>query len=126
MITLAAITLPADLEWIDEHAWSPVGQATSASLTGALIVEEASMQAGRPITLQGGENASWMTKGEVEALQTLADTAGLEMTLDYHGQVKTVMFNRESRQPIEARLVQRVGDPQADDYYYITIRLMEI
>jgi hypothetical protein len=126
MITLDAITLPEDLEWIDEHAWSSVGQAKSATLTGALIVEEATMQAGRPITLRGGQNASWMTKNDVEALQAKADTAGLEMTLNYHGQTMTVMFNREGGQPVEARLVQRVGDPQATDYYYVTIRLMEI
>ena len=36
-ITLDTITLPQGLRWADEFAWSPLAQATSYSLTGALL-----------------------------------------------------------------------------------------
>ncbi|MEW8253774.1 MAG: hypothetical protein AB2747_05430 [Candidatus Thiodiazotropha taylori] len=126
MIQLDAIDLPGDLEWIDEHTWSPVGQSLTYSLTGALIVEEATQQTGRPITLQGGRRACWVTKTTLEALQAKADQAGLAMVLNYSGTNINVMFKRDQGLPIEARLVRRIENPGADDYYYITLRLMEI
>ncbi len=82
-ITLGALTLPQGLRWADEFAWSPLAQATSYSLTGALIVEQAVKQAGRPITLVGGKDFAWLTRSEVAALKALLD-AGEEMTLTLH------------------------------------------
>lgn len=50
----AVIRLPDDLLWVDEHAWTPGVASVSYLLTGALLVESAIRQAGRPITLVGG------------------------------------------------------------------------
>ncbi|MCU7839783.1 MAG: hypothetical protein KZQ94_10455 [Candidatus Thiodiazotropha sp. (ex Troendleina suluensis)] len=126
MITLDGITLPGDLEWIDEHTWSSVGQTKTVTLTGALIIEEAAQLAGQPITLVGGQRACLVTKATVESLQALADQAGLQMSLDYNGTVMAVMFNRENGEAAEARLFRRIADPQPTDLFYITIRLMRI
>ncbi len=126
MITLDAIELPGDLEWTDEHAWSPVRQNIEFSLTGAMIVEESSQQAGRPITLEGGSGSCWITKAQVEAIQAKVDQAGLEMVLNYHGTAYDVMFLRDRGNPFDARLVRRIENPGADDYYHFTLRLMEI
>lgn len=82
-ITLDTVTLPPGCVWRDEFTWTPVTQATSYSLTGALIVEQADKQAGRPITLVGGKDFAWLTRTEVGALKTLLD-AGEEMTLTLH------------------------------------------
>lgn len=82
-LTLGALTLPQGLRWADEFDWSPLAQATSYSLTGALIVEQATKQAGRPITLVGGREFAWLTRTEVAALKTLLE-AGEEMTLTLH------------------------------------------
>jgi hypothetical protein len=46
----AVLVLPDDLLWTDEHAWTPAVAAVSYLLTGALLVESAARQAGRPIT----------------------------------------------------------------------------
>lgn len=82
-ITLNGITLPQGLRWADEFAWSPVAQASEYTLTGSLIVEQSTKQAGRPITLIGGKNFAWMTRAEVVALKALLD-AGEAMTLTLH------------------------------------------
>ena len=53
-ITLAragtTITLSDRLHWTDEFDWHPVEQASSYSTTGALLIDVATRQAGRPIT----------------------------------------------------------------------------
>ena len=48
------VTLSDDLLQEGEHGWSPVQQATTHTLTGALWVDVSIKQAGRPITLAGG------------------------------------------------------------------------
>ncbi|HOW75590.1 MAG TPA: hypothetical protein PK959_06620 [Candidatus Competibacteraceae bacterium] len=82
-ITLGTITLPQGLVWVDEFDWTPLAQSTGYSLTGALIVEQAEKQTGRPITLLGGIEFAWMTRAEVIALKTGLD-AGTAMTLTLH------------------------------------------
>ena len=125
-ITLDAINLPADLEWIDEYTWSPVKNKSDISLAGKLIIQEAAQLKGREITLQGGTEASWVTRAIVDALKAKADTADNQMTLSYHGRNFTVAFNRANGNPIDSRLIQRKADPQSDDFYSLTLKLMEV
>lgn len=125
-ITLDTITLPEDLEWSDEYDWSPVGQNIAISMTGALIIEEAAQQKGRPITLKGNdEQASWATKTVVEALRVKAATPGGVMTLNFRGTEYVVMFRRDQT-AVTARQVAGYADPLDTDYYSLTIRLMEV
>ena len=49
----ATLTLPDDLLWSDEYAWTPTVASTSYLITGALLIQWATRQAGRPITLVG-------------------------------------------------------------------------
>ena len=125
-ITLDAISLPADIEWIDEYTWSPIRSKKDITLTGAIIKQEGKLQAGREITLQGGTEASWVTRAVVDSLKVKADVANNSMTLIYNGRNFSVAFNRDSGNPIQSRLVQRTADPQAGDFYSLTIKLMEI
>ena len=82
-ITLGALTLPQGLRWADEFDWSPLAQTTDYSLTGALLVEQATKQAGRPITLIGGQDFAWLTRAQAATLKALLDT-GAAMTLTLH------------------------------------------
>jgi len=129
MITLThaggALTLPADLDWTDEFAWSPQVSAEQRSLTGSLIVHHSAVQNGRPITL-ASNGASWYPRAQVQALQALlSDTA--PMTLNLYGQAFEVIWRRSgSTQPLEATPVYRLADPDGAHPYLITLRLMEI
>lgn len=125
-VRLSTVTLPGDLAWVDEFDWTPVMQAQSYALDGALIVEQAARQAGRPITLQGAENRAWVTRQTLEALYALAQTpsTGLALTLA-DARTFTVLF-RHDQMPIEARPITDVSPPAAEDYYWITVRLMTV
>jgi len=124
MITLNGIALPNDLEWQDEFTWTPVQQRTERTLTGALMIEEATRIKGRPFTLAGGENAAWIRKGTLDQLRALA-TANNNMTLEYRGETYTVRF-RHSETPVEATPVLRTANPDSETRYTFTIRLMEV
>ncbi|WP_243419145.1 hypothetical protein [Paracidovorax citrulli] len=60
------------LVWTDEYSWSPVDQATAYSTTGALLVDVAVKQAGRPITLVGTETIACIQRALCDTLQAWA------------------------------------------------------
>ncbi len=63
------IELSHDLLWTDEHEWTPVVASVEYSLTGALLVENAKRQAGRPISLAPPDNSmAWHSRAVTDLL----------------------------------------------------------
>lgn len=126
-IELDGIVLPDDLWWEDETDWTPVGQSdTEYSVTGALMVDCGVKQAGRPISLVGSEDASWLKRSTVLALQALAAIPAKEMTLTFHARTFTVIFNHADGKPLEAKPIYPKSPPDDEDYYWLIIRLKEV
>ncbi len=124
MITLDNITLPDDLLWIDEYKWSGVQQQTDIMADGAVVVQADAQQTGRPITLQGGDNFGWIDRATLELLRLKARDAGLQMTLTMHnGVTHNVVFTADR---LSATPVVDYSNPANDDYYTITLYLMEL
>lgn len=125
-----ALVLPDDLLWSDEHAWSPAVSSVSYLLTGALLVQSATRQAGRPITLVGAPDMAWVTRTAVGTLYgwaavPLAATAGrFELALA-DARVFTVAF-RHADTAIEAEPITGFPARAATDFYRLTLRLMEL
>lgn len=135
-IVLAGIELPADLQWTDEFTGWRVGQAIKTSLTGARIVQESSLQAGRPITLQTQRDGSaWVgpvTLDVLRALQVSEEqprSTPLALILPGHNggdRQFAVAWRRSDGAGIEAEPI-RFAVPALDgDYYSITLRLMTV
>ena len=55
MSSLDAISLP-DMAWTDETDYSPVEAEPEYNLDGSMVLQPFVKQAGRPITLAGGED----------------------------------------------------------------------
>lgn len=129
-ITLNAITLPQGLLWEEEFTWSPLAQATEYSLTGALIVEQAIKQAGRPMTLIGGKDFAWITRAQVAILKALLDT-GAVMTLTLHD-ARTFSVLPASDNPLSVYPLPRILDSGFADggngawYVVESIKLIEV
>jgi hypothetical protein len=119
------ITLSDDFEFPEEFTWRSVEQTKSYSVTGALMVEAGVKQTGREITLQGGDTFAWVTREQVEDLQTLAQNFDTDMTLVFRGVTYTVRFDH-SRGAIDARPVADFQDPQPTDFFIVTLRFYEI
>jgi hypothetical protein len=129
MTTLAygatTITLSDDLLWTDEYAWSVVSQRREYSITGAQIIDSGAKQAGRTITLAGGETGGWTPRSVVDALAVAAAIPGQQFTLTLRGDTYTVVFDHTSR-ALEAEPVWNVNDPSSTDYYVATLRFTEV
>lgn len=122
-ITLGGVTLPDDLQWTDEYAWSPVARASEYSLTGALIVEEAAKLAGRPITL-GGDWA-WVSIATLTALRALAATPGWTGTLALADAREFIVAFREDGITAEAVVFEAPSGAQ-NDQWRVTIQLQTV
>jgi len=126
----AVLLLPDDLLWSDEHAWSPTVSSVSYLLTGALLVQSATRQAGRPITLVGAPDMAWVTRAVVGLLYDwaraplTADAGRFELTLS-DARVFTVAF-RHADTAIEAEPVAGFPARSETDFYRLTVRLMQL
>lgn len=127
IITLGSITLPGDLRWVDEFTWSPVVREQEYSLTGALIIQEATRQVGRPITLEAQSEEIgfvWLLRSTVTALYNLAATSGWSGLLTLtDGRSFTVAFREDgiSAEPVQHRAPSANSDP-----YTLTLKLQTV
>jgi len=128
--TGVALPLPDDLLWSDEHAWSPAVASTSYLITGALLIQSATRQAGRPITLVGPFDMAWMTRAAVNQLHSwaaaplTASSGRFELTLR-DARIFTVAF-RHQETAIEAEPVLGIPARSGSDFYRLTLRFLEI
>jgi len=127
-VTLDGINLSIDLIWSDEYGFSHVTQSVKKSLTGALIIQEATQTKGRKIGLKGGQDAAWITRATADLLQAKVDTVDLTMTLIWHGVSYQVRFDRSGNvSPILLQEVYELADPDADHVYSISaLKLFEV
>lgn len=123
---LTALTLPDDLLRIDEHDWSPVHQAVTPTLTGALWIDVSSMQAGEPITLAGGQDYGLITRAEFAQLRALADVAGKVCSLTLRGSTYSVMWRHEDSPALSARDWIDYADPDPADWVIPTLKFTRI
>lgn len=137
MTTLAGIELPDDLEWADEYTAWKVGQVIRPSLTGAIVVQEAAMQAGRPVTLQslelgGGRYAAAVALSVLDALRALEEVpAAAPMALvlpTSSGGTRTlqVLWRRTDGPAIAARPLTYKVPAEPGDLFLITLRLIQV
>ncbi|MBP9904496.1 MAG: hypothetical protein KBF66_02985 [Rhodoferax sp.] len=126
----ATLTLPDDLLWSDEHDWTPVVSSVSYLMTGALLVQSATRQAGRAITLVGAADMAWVTRATLEKLRLWAgvalDPPSGSFTLTFKdARTFTVAFDHASG-PIEAAPVLGYPSGHDGDFYHLLLRFLEI
>ena len=125
LATGVVLTLPVDLLWVDEFAWQPVEQQIEYTLTGAIVVEQASKQAGRPITLASGEDYGWIQRSTLETLNAWRAMPGEQFEITVRDVAHTVVFDH-SGGAIEATPVFGFSDPVGADFYVATLRTIEV
>lgn len=121
-----SVTLPEDLIWIDRHTWSPVEQSVTTSITGAGIIDVGTRTSGRPITLSGSETHAWMSYTVIDQLKVWAAMPGVEMTLSLAGTSFIVVFRHHEAPALDVSPVIDYNAPDAQDWFYGTLKFMEI
>lgn len=89
------VELSDRLQWTDEYDWSRVEQSAEYGITGALILDEAERQDGRPITLDGTSTAVWMPREQCDLMQAWADLPGAQFTLVLRSVARNVIFDQK-------------------------------
>lgn len=115
------------LAWTDEFSWSPVQQATEYSTTGALLIHVATKLAGRPITLEGKETATWISRATCVAIEAWVALPGAEFELVLRGVPRVVLFD-QARTGFEATPLTRLldGEESPDQIFLPTFRFIEV
>ena len=130
MITITdgttTVELPDSVEWTDEFSWSPIEQDVKRPVGGALIINEAAVLGGRPITLQSGDSV-WVERSKIKQLHTWASTAGVDLTVTFADAQSFDVVWRLEDGAMEARPVWRknTGTYTDADVYNLTLRFME-
>lgn len=121
------VTLPDALSWADEYTWSPVQQTKTRTTTGTLLIEEALMKSGRPITLEGSEDRTWCTRALVDQLRAWAATPGIVLELTLRGVARNTTFDHEkgALQGLPV-IFYADGSVESTDLYVPTLRLLEL
>jgi hypothetical protein len=126
---LVTVTLPQGLIWSDEISWTPVAMETTYSITGALIVERAEKQAGRPITLIGGRQFTWISRTNLISLHDLLQQDN-DLTLTLHdARTFTVRPTADPLQVSALPIVQDSGpaNPSGSAWYVLeSLNLIEV
>ena len=121
------LTLPDALSWSDEYTWSPVEQTKTYTTTGALLIEYAVKQSGRPHTLEGSEDRTWCPRALVDQLHAWAAIPAIELALTIRGTARTVTFDHEkgALQGLPV-LFYADGSIESTDFYVPTLRFLEL
>lgn len=126
MTTLDTIDLPG-LVWADEFDWTGVVTEVAAGINGNLVVQEAALSGGRPVTLQGDAETGWLQRSDLVALQALSGVADATYVLSYNGAQYTVRWRHEDAPVIQAAPVVGRENAAATDYYHqITLKLITV
>lgn len=126
MTTLDTIELPG-LVWLDEVGWSGVVSEAAPAINGSIIVQEAALSGGRPVTLQGDTETGWLQRSDLLDLQALAAVPEATYILSYNGSNYTVRFRHEDGQVIAATPIVGRENAAAGDYYHqITLKLITV
>lgn len=112
--------------WSDEYEWSPLKQSEPEySLNGAMHVQQGTMLAGRPITLDC--EYARITRSDVELLQAWSAVPELELRLTHpDGRAFDVIFAASALSDIVDIKNYKPSDKGPDDPMTANIHLMTI
>lgn len=123
---LATVELPYDLVWTDRN-WSPVAQSFTRSVTGAVILMEASGRQGRPITLEPPRRGGgWWPMREEAQIQVWLGTPGQTLTLTIRGSTHAVRFRHHDGAAYTSQPLCDYTDPLPEDFVIPTFRFITV
>ena len=126
VINLGGVDLPDDMRWLDEFTFQPVAQSVTRTIAGNHVEFNQGLILGQPITLEATETEGWLTRAQVDAVQTLAATVGATYTLAIGAQTFTVAFRHNEGVAFEpSPLLPRI-DPDVEDFFRAVLRLRTV
>ena len=113
------------LVWNDEFSNSEIDAIKRLTLAQNYNIQEFNI-CEKPITLEATENQGWLTRKQVEMLYQKASVPNKTYPLIYNGKHYLVRFRWEDPPVIDVTPILPRPNMADDDYYYGTIKLMQI
>ena len=113
------------LVWNDEFMNSEIDAIKRLTLAQNYNIQEFNV-CEKPITLEATENQGWLTRKQVEMLYEKASVPNKTYPLIYNGKHYLVRFRWEDPPVIDVTPILPRPNMADDDYYYGTIKLMQI
>jgi len=113
------------LVWNDEFNNSEIDAIKRLTLAQNYNIQEFNV-CEKPITLEATENQGWLTRKQVEILYEKASVPNKTYPLIYNGKCYLVRFRWEDPPVIDVTPILPRPNMADDDYYYGTIKLMQI
>lgn len=120
------LELPDDLLWVDEFQWSATTATHTYTVTGALLIETAIRQAGRPISLVGPPDMAWVSRQTVLRLAAWAAQLNARYTLELRDGRRFSVAFRHTDGALEAEPVLGIPAWREGDWYRLTVRWVEV
>lgn len=120
------IKLHEQFVWADEFDWTELAQSNPVyTLTGAMIIQQGTKKAGRPITLNGDNTRT--TRADLAKLQAWADVPELQMTLTHpKGKEYKVIFARPNITDINFIKQYKPEDYEDEDKCTLNLHFLTI
>lgn len=120
------MTLHQQYSWRDEYDWTALKQSEPiVMLSGAIDIQQGTMLAGRPITLDS--EYARITRSDLQTLLAWAATPKLTMTLTHpDGRTFDVMFTATALSDIVDIKNYKPSDKRPDDPMSANINLMTL
>jgi len=125
-IVINGTTLDHDLIWEDEFKFSPKNAIAERSIDGVMIVQTFDKIDGRPITLTGQSDYGWLKRSTDQTLHALEASGTFSFTVVIRGVSYTCRFRREESPALSFDPITNVNSPDADFWYYGTIKLITV
>jgi len=125
-LTLDTIEIPTDFIWVDEFDFTPIQQSETLTLTGALVIETGVKQKGRLITISEGDKPARALKSTVDALYALLAQNKVMSLVLQDSRTFNVRFKNNNGKPIEAKPHIYFDVMDDNDYYTLTLKLIEV
>ncbi|MDO4896142.1 MAG: hypothetical protein Q3971_02160 [Moraxella sp.] len=120
------LNLHAQFTWSDEFSWQELAQSDPVyTLTGAMIIQQGTKKAGRPITLNGDNTRT--TRADLAKIQAWADVPELTLTLTHpKGKKYQVIFDRPAISDIKFIKQHKPKDDKDDDKCTLNLHFLMI
>ena len=125
-ITFDGVELNGSLQWVDRFQQVNVAQSVKRTLGGKLVLRSLYLEKGTPITLVANEETGWFTKAMVDAIMTRSAVAGASYTLNFHGEIYTVVFRHDDPPAVVFDNLIKKIPVDTTDYLTGTIKLITI
>jgi hypothetical protein len=124
-ITLGNLTFTNKLYFDNEIEWTGIAESAEMTLGGGIVIYGGEVS-GRPIDLIGEEIRGWIKYSELKMLREMASESEATYSLNYDGDTYTVRFRHEDSPVLEMTPIIRRVKYKNDDWFYGTIKLMEV